>query len=122
MSASRRSRLRRGRHLKAILSHAEQLQQIPKASLNLGDIVLVATQNSVYKIRKMENHLYEVSGGWFDRKGASPAILTVRGCTWGGSIIKVDIVAACGLCLEFGNQLITSPIRKIVVIKFKNRN
>lgn len=116
------SRLRGGHHLETILSYADQLQQIPKASLNWGDVVLVATQNSIYRIRKMESNLYEVSGGWFDRKGVSPAILTVRGCTWGGSIIKVDIVAACGLCLEFGNRLITSPIQKIVVIKFRNMN
>jgi hypothetical protein len=34
----------------------------------------------------------------------------------GGSIIKVDIVAACGLSLEFGNRVVTSTIQKIFVV------
>lgn len=111
-----------GHNLAAIVDNVDRLRQIPKATLGLGDLVLVTTCNSVYKIRKKENNLYEVSGGWFDRKGLSPFVVTVRGCSWGGSIIKVDVVAACGLCLEFGNSLITSPIRKIAVVKFKNLN
>jgi hypothetical protein len=28
-------------------------------------------------------------------------------------MIKVDVVAACGLCLEFGNHVVTSPVQKI---------
>ena len=111
-----------GHSLETIVNNVDQLKQIPKSTVNFGDLVLATTYNSVYKIRKKENNLYEVSGGWFDRKGLSPFIVTVRGCSWGGSIIKVDIVAACGLCLEFGNRLITSPIRKITVVKFKNLN
>jgi hypothetical protein len=111
-----------GYNLETIINNVERLHQIPKASLNWGDIVFVTTYNSIYKIQKKDNKFFEVSGGWFDRKGLSPYEVTVRGCSWGGSIIKVDIVAACGLCVEFGNRLITSPIRKIDVIKFKNMN
>jgi hypothetical protein len=111
-----------GHSLKTIVNSVDRIGQISKATLGLDDLVLVTTSNSLYKIRKKENNLYEVSGGWFDRKGLSPFVVTVRGCSWGGSIIKVDIVAACGLCLEFGNRLVTSPIRKITVIKFKNLN
>ena len=111
-----------GQSLETIVNNADRLKQIPKATLDLGDLVMVTTYNSIYKIRKKENNLYEVSGGWFDRKGLSPFVVSVRGCSWGGSIIKVDIIAACGLCLEFGNRLITSPIREIAVIKFKNMN
>ncbi len=111
-----------GHNLETIINQVDRMKQIPKASLNWGDTIFVTTHNSIYKIRKKENNLFEVSGGWFDRKGLSPYLVTVRGCSWGGSIIKVDIIAACGLCLEFGNRLITSPIRKIAVIKFKNMN
>ena len=39
----------------------------------------------------------------------------INGCTWGGSAIKIDIVAAAGLCLEFGNKVRTSPIQKIAL-------
>jgi hypothetical protein len=70
----------------------------------------------------MEGGLYLVSGGWFDRKGFSPMKVTIRGCTWGGSAIKLDIVAACGLRLEFGNRVITSPIRKVFVFPYGSEN
>jgi hypothetical protein len=111
-----------GQSLETIVNNSDRLRQIYKAALGLDDLVVITTCNSVYKIRKKEENLFEVCGGWFDRKGLSPFVVGVRGCSWGGSIIKVDIIAACGLRLEFGNSLITSPIRKISVIKFKNMN
>jgi len=46
----------------------------------------------------------------------SSAQLRISGCTWGGSAIKIDLIAACGLRIEFGNRLITSPIQKIFVL------
>ena len=52
----------------------------------------------------------------------SPIKTTIKGCTWGGSIIKTDIVAACGLNLEFGNRLLTSAIQKIIVFPGLRRN
>lgn len=111
-----------GHNLETIVGNVDRVHQIPKASLNPGDLIMVTTHNSVYRLLKRESNLFEVSGGWFDRQNLSPFIVNVVGCTWGGSIIKVDIVAACGLCLEFGNRLITSPILKIAHIKFKNLN
>jgi hypothetical protein len=90
--------------------------------LDTGDYVFVKTRNSLYSICKRADDLFEVSGGWFDRKGLSPAVLAIRGCTWGGSIINMGIVAARGLFIEFGNNLTTSPIRKIVVIKSRQLN
>jgi hypothetical protein len=60
--------------------------------------------------------MYRVSGGWFDRKHMSPLKLGINGCTWGGSAIKVDVVAACGLHLEFGNRVLTSRIERLRVI------
>jgi hypothetical protein len=100
-----------------IVERAANLKQVYKADLQPGDVVLIFTSNSLYYLNVLENSHYLVSGGWFDRKFLSPMKTTVAGCTWGGSAIKVDIVAACGLCLEFGNRVITSPIEKIALIK-----
>jgi hypothetical protein len=104
------------RDLDDILRDARSLQQVRKADLHRGDRVIVKTSNSEYAIRVIRDGLYLVSGGWFDRKGLSPMKMTIKGCTWGGSVIKVDILAACGLRMEFGNRLITSVIRNIMVI------
>ncbi len=111
-----------GYSLSALVEQAQHLQQVRKADLCSGDWVFVKTCNSVYSIRVIGNGNYVVSGGWFDRKGVSPMKITINGCTWGGSAIKIDIVAACGLCLEFGNRLITSAIRKIFVLPCSSEN
>jgi hypothetical protein len=66
--------------------------------------------------------MYSVSGGWFDKKGLSPMTTRIAGCTWGGSAIKVDTAAVCGLRLEFGNRLITSTIQKIIHLPFVWQN
>ena len=99
-----------GCSLSALVSHAEGLCQLRKADLHVGDWVFVKTLNSLYTIRDDEGGLYVVKGGWFDRKSLSPMKNTINGCTWGGSTIKSDIVAACGLCLDFGNRLGTTRI------------
>ncbi len=113
--------LRAGYTLSALVDQTQRLKQVRKADLNCGDRVFVKTRNSIYSIRVSECG-YVVSGGWFDRKGLSPMKTTIVGCTWGGTVIKVDIVAACGLRLEFGNRLITSTIRKIFVMPCGTEN
>jgi len=110
-----------GYTLSALVDQTHRLKQVRKEDLRCGDLVLVKTRNSVYSIRVSESG-YVVSGGWFDRKGLSPMKTTIVGCTWGGTVIKVDIVAACGLRLEFGNRLITSTIRKIFVMPCGTEN
>ena len=106
------------RTLGAIVEHADRLREVRKAELYYGDWVLVTTVYSTYSIHVLEDGFYSISGGWFDRKGLSPLKTTITGCTWGGSAIKVDIVAACGLHLEFGNGVVTSAIRKVDLIRF----
>jgi hypothetical protein len=96
-----------------IVEESEALNQLHKSSLKAGDTIILKTINSVYLIKVLEEEKYIVSGGWFDKTNLSPATLTIRGCTWGGSVIKNDIVAACGLHLEFGNKVVTSRITKI---------
>lgn len=105
------------RTLGAIVDHIKHLEVVCKADLELGDQILVTTRNSTYCIHVLQEDLYSVSGGWFDRQGLSPSKVAINGCTWGGRAIKWDIVAACGLHMEFGNQVVTSRIMEFQVIR-----
>ncbi len=107
----------RARTVNAILEQGRVSEPVQKSELRRGDRVVVATENSVYCISVLGDSTYSVWGGWFDRQGVSPVRLSISGCTWGGSVIKHDIVAACGLRLEFGNRVVTSRIRAIRVIR-----
>ena len=105
------------RTLNSIVNSVERLESVRKADLRLGDQVLITTRNSTYSIHKLQEDLYSVSGGWFDQKGLSPSQVAINGCTWGGRAIKWDILAARGLHLEFGNQVVTSRIMECQVIR-----
>jgi len=87
-----------------------------KQDLRLGDRVVVTTKNSVYRLDSLGGDLFHVSGGWFDRPTA-PRLVTVNGCTFGGTAICTDIVAAPGLFLEFGNLVSTTRIREVRVVR-----
>ena len=117
-----RSTLAVGLSLSGLVEQSTTLKQIKKSDLLSGDSVYIKTQNSLYVVQATGHNSYTVSGGWFDRKGLSPVAITINGCTWGGSAIKIDIVAACGLCLEFGNRVRTSAIQKIFVLPNVIRN
>ena len=108
--------------LDKIVESADNLKQVRKADLRFGDLVLITTRNSVYSVRVLDDNLYLVSGGWFDLNGLSPMKIRINGCTWGGSIIKFDIIAACGLHLEFGNRVVTTAIKKICLMRHDNQN
>jgi hypothetical protein len=111
-----------GHRLDRISEVSPRLEQVSREDLQFGDVVLVSTKNSVYTLFALEDGSYLVSGGWFDRKGLSPVRTSISGCTWGGSIIKIDALAACGLCLEFGNRVLTTPIRKVTVVRGTGKN
>jgi hypothetical protein len=96
---------------------SQWLEAVEKRELHRGDWVFVTTRNSVYPICALGDDLYSVSGGWFDREGLSPQRVTINGCTWGGTLIKQDIVAAPGLFLEFGNRVITTRIQDVRVVR-----
>ncbi len=110
------------RTLANITQQAGRLKEVRKEELDSGDWVVVTTRNSTYSIRVLEGDCYSISGGWFDHEGLSPLKTTITGCTWGGSAIKLDIVAACGLHLEFGNRVVTSAIQKVCVMRFGGKN
>lgn len=88
-----------------------------KTDLRPGDWIVVKTRNSVYTIYFLGEGMYLVSGGWFDRQGLAPATTTIRGCTWGGRAIHTGFVAARGLCLEFGNDVMTTRIQDVKLIR-----
>jgi hypothetical protein len=102
--------------LDRLVDSAATLDEVRKDSLQPGDRVLVKTVNSSYCIRSLGVSQYEVSGGWFERNRIPAVELSISGCTWGGSVIKMDLIAACGLRIEFGNRLTTSPVQKIFVL------
>jgi hypothetical protein len=101
----------------AIVEQAGSLEAVRKNDLHSGDRVLVTTRNSLYTILVLGDGLYWVWGGWFDRQGVAPQKVAINGCTWGGSAIKHDIVAAPGLRLEFGNTVLTTRIRHVRMIR-----
>ena len=111
-----------GYSLPAIIETAERVPQIRRVDVRDGDHLFVKTRNSLYTITMRGNRACVVTGGWFDRRGKSPMRTTVCGCTWGGSVIKVDILAAVGLCIEFGNRLITTEARRIILLRKETLN
>lgn len=98
------------------------LYGVRKDELMFGNLILISTVNSKYSVYVSDGDHYLVSGGWFDRKRLSPIKIGINGCTWGGNIIKTDIVAAYGLHMEFSNGLVTSKIQKVAVFKMIGRN
>jgi hypothetical protein len=98
------------------VEQARSLEEVRKKDVHVGDRVLVTTRNSLYTIWVLDDGVYWVSGGWFDLQRISPLKMAINGCTWGGSAIKRDILAACGLRLEFGNTVRTTRIREVRVI------
>ncbi len=108
--------------LEKIIEGVSHLKQVYKSDLRFGDLIVITTRNSVYSIFILDNNFCLVSGGWFDRQGLSPMKVSISGCTWGGRIIKADILAACGLRLEFGNRVITTNIQKVYIIRSNIKN
>ncbi len=108
--------------LSSVIRSSNSLNEVRRQDLRPGDYLVVRTCNSVYSLRAGQNGEFRVEGGWFARKKNPPSALSIRGCTWGGSAIKTDLVAACGLRIEFGNRLVTSPIQKIVVFSHQVLN
>jgi len=108
------------RTLEAVVAHRVDEEAVCKRDLEFGDSVIVSTRNSVYTLWSLGGDTFAVSGGWFDRNGDTPATVTVNGCTYGGSLIRYDVVAARGLFLEFGNNVSTTRIRDVRVVRWKS--
>ncbi len=114
--------MRIGFELSNLTEIVSEFPLLYKHKLEFGDLVYLKTLNSVYVIKVINTGEYLVSGGWFDSQNLSPYKINIRGCTWGGTAIKTDIIAAPGLCTEFGNNLITSKISKVFYFSYKSIN
>jgi len=111
-------RSRFARTLTAIVEHARWANAIRKQDLRFGDRVIVRTRNSVYELWAQGGDAFTVTGGWFDKNHDGPVTVSVNGCTYGGSMIRHDVVAAAGLFLEFGNSVSTTRIRDVELIRW----
>lgn len=110
-----RPRFRWARTLSTIVDHTRSSDVVLRRDLAWGDRVIVRTRNSVYCLHALGDDTFTVSGGWFDRNpGTGP--VTVNGCTYGGSVIRADVVAGRGLFLEFGNTITTTRIQEVRVV------
>ena len=94
---------------------------IKKSEVRFGDQVTMRTQNSVYRLIALYNSTCLVYGGRFDCRGESNRVV-IQGCTRGGSAIRTDLLAACGMYLEFGNSLQTSEIMELSRTSICSRN
>ena len=100
-----------------LVADADRRDAIRKGELRQGDWLRVTTRNSTYTICALGGDRYWVAGGWFDRDGRGPTTTTINGCTWGGRAIHTGLLAAPGLCLEFGNQVMTTRIEQVRVLR-----
>ena len=104
------------RTLNDIGQFAVRVPATRKQDLEPGDCVIVSTKNSVYRLQSLGGDLFHASGGWFDQNSA-PRTVTINGCTFGGLAIGTDIVAAIGLFLEFGNNVSTTRIKDVQILR-----
>lgn len=111
-----------GYDLTAMTSAAARASGVSRLDIQPGDVLIVKTRNSVYAVRSLGESSFSVSGGWFDKKFGGPFHTTIAGCTWGGTVLKRDLVAACGMHLEFGNRVVTSAIQQICHFRGRNLN
>jgi len=90
-------------------------QMIFRDNLRFGDLIEITTKNSTYMLFVVDPNNFLVSGGWFERKGLAPARVEIPGCTWGGSAIKLDVIAGRGLCIEFQDRAVTSRVLEMTI-------
>ncbi|NGP78003.1 hypothetical protein G3570_15240 [Balneolaceae bacterium YR4-1] len=108
--------------LSNLIKKVDGLPALYKSDIRAGDHVRIKTRNSTYCLRVLENDTYLVEGGRFDRKKESPLQMSITGCGLGGAFVKTDLVAACGLNIEFENRVITSTVMSFAVFRNEHLN
>jgi len=83
-----------------------------------GDLLIVHTQNSVYRITALGGGLFRVEGGWFSAHDLESAEVRIAGCTWGGRAILTRLIAAPGMCIEFDNTVQTTSVRDVRLFRY----
>ena len=89
----------------------------PRRCVRAGDWVIVRTRNSTYSLLANGDGTFDATGGWFSREEQSGARLRVAGCTWGGTAILTRMIAAPGMFLEFANNVRTTRICEVRVLR-----
>ena len=105
------------RTLDRLSAHARIVEGVWARAVRPGDWVVVRTKNSVYSLSAAGDGTFEVAGGWFQAHDAEATPVRVAGCTWGGRALHTGLVAAPGMCLEFGNGVRTTRIREVRLIR-----
>jgi hypothetical protein len=103
--------------LDQLASAVASVEGVRAEDLQSGDWLIVRTRNSTYALRANGDGTFEASGGWFHSQPASGTRVRVMGCTWGGSALLTRMIAAPGMFLEFGNNVRTTRIREVRVLR-----
>lgn len=105
------------RTLDRIAAHAGRIEGIRDDDVAPGDWVIIRTRNSTYVLAALGSGTFRVTGGWFASTGQDRANVRVLGCTWGGSVIHTQLIAAPGMCVEFDNSVRTSRIQEVCLFR-----
>ena len=106
-----------GVSLERLATAGAVVEGVRDADLQSGDWVIVQTRNSTYALRANGDGTFEATGGWFLREPSSGERMRIAGCTWGGSALLTRMVAAPGMFLEFANNVRTTRIREVRVLR-----
>jgi hypothetical protein len=105
------------RTLTRLATAAPDLEGVWKRDVKSGDWIVATTRNSTYTLAVQDDLTVVVTGGWFQRAEVGGRRVHVNGCTWGGSAILTGMLAAPGMCIEFGNGVRTTRVRDVEVIR-----
>lgn len=105
------------RTLTRLATAAPGLDGVWKHDTRQGDWIIVRTKNSTYALAVQDDLTVVVSGGWFETVAPGEHRVRISGCTWGGSAILTGMMAAPGMCIEFGNGVRTTRVREVEVIR-----
>jgi hypothetical protein len=105
------------RNIAQLASDAREHGGVRPADIQPGDWLIVRTRNSTYTLSATGDGSFVVSGGWFAAEHADGQSIRIRGCTWGGSALLSQMVAAPGMCIEFENGVRTTRAREVKLIR-----
>jgi hypothetical protein len=103
--------------LESLASSAACVDGVRAGDVQPGDWVIIRTKNSTYSLLVNDDGTFDATGGWFSREDQPGTRLRVAGCTWGGSALLTRMIAAPGMFLEFANNVRTTRIREVRVLR-----
>jgi hypothetical protein len=92
-------------------------QLVKRTQLEINDKIRIRTKNSEYNIEVIDQSIFTIKGGWFDKKGLSPFLGSIEGATWGWGDLLPDIIAKIGMRIKFANGPTTSHVKSIIYLK-----